>query len=130
MVHLLDQFMEDAFGIDPDDDVVNIELLNDTDPELRELLEIFSQRLTQTYTFRRIINRLFKKYISQIWRIVFKKHFKNNLLVRLEVMEGKYVYPICNGLGVLFYIVIDPVTNDFEILEEDDILAFQLNPTT
>ena len=125
---LLDQFMEDAFGIDPDDDVVNVEIINDVDPELREILEVFPQDLLRRTHIEEILTDYLKNTYLKYGELFLRKHFKNNLLVRLEVMDGKYVYPICNGLGILFFIVIDPVTNDFEFLEEDDILAFQLNP--
>jgi hypothetical protein len=126
---LLSQFMEDAFGIDPDDKVVSVEILDD-DTEVRDLLQVFPDDMIERTNLDEILTDNLKNTFLKYGELFLRKIYTKDLVTRLEIMEGQYVYPICDGTGILFYAVVDPLRNDFSIIDPKEILAFQLNPET
>ena len=124
---LLDYFMEDAFGIDPDDNVVSVDILDD-DTDMRTLLEVFPNDYLERNNVEELLTNNLKNKFLKYGELFFKKQYTNKLVTSWEVLDGKYIYPICNGTGILFYIQIDPIKNDFEIIEAKEIVAFLLRP--
>lgn len=128
---LLDQFVEDAFGIDPDDKVVSVEIL-DNDIDMREILEVFPADALERTEFDEILTENLKNRFLKYGELFLRKKYENRhrLVVEFEILDGRYIFPICTSNHVLFYLKVSPCYNDFDIIDPKDIIAFQLNPRT
>lgn len=120
--------VDQCFTSEPQEDFMSIDIIEDN-PAIRGVLEEIPKVFCERTKYKKIIED--NLFTLALYGELFLKKKRNNqgFVKSFEVLEGQYIYPICDDTEILFYLDLSPnIEGSVDLYEPNDIVAFFFHP--